>query len=367
MIKVRDVIAAMEEIAPPWLAVDGDPVGLHVGDPERRVKRVAVSLDASLAALAEAVKARSDMVVAHHPRFYRGLATLAETDPAGRRAAALARSGLAVYSAHTNLDMAPGGTNDLLAEAAGLRAPVLIAPEREERLIKLAVFVPAAHVEKVRRAVCGAGAGAIGKYADCTFRARGTGTFSCGEDARPFQGRPGSFEEADEYRLESVFPETLRRAVVDAMLKAHPYEEAAYDLYPLAAGMGRRYGFGRLGDLGVPGTLSVFAGRLAKATGSTMTQYAGKPGMKIRRAAVWAGAGVAVGKVIACGPDAVVAGEMGYHDVEAFLDAGIGVVTLGHGFSEELVLRPLAARLKKLLRGVDVTVKGKGALAMRNV
>lgn len=365
MNKVKDVIAAMEAIAPPWLAVDGDPIGLHVGSPERPVRRVAVSLDASLAAMAAAVKARADMLVVHHPRFYRGLITLAETDPAGGRAAALARSGLAVYSAHTNLDMAPGGTNDLLAEAAGLQNPSLIVPEREERLLKLAVFVPAAHAERVRRAVCAAGAGAIGNYSDCTFRVRGTGTFRCGEGTKPFQGRAGSFEEADEYRLETVFPETLKGRVIAAMLKAHPYEEAAYDIYPMV-GLGKRFGFGRLGELRDTETLSALAARMAKATGSTMTQYAGKPGQRVRRLAVWAGAGVAVRALVSCGADAVVAGEMGYHDVESFLDAGVGVVTLGHGFSEELVLKPLATRLQKALPGVAVVVKGKGALAMRN-
>lgn len=366
MIKVKDVIAAMEDIAPPVLAMPGDPIGLHAGDPDKPVRRVALSLDASFAAVTAARHARADMLVVHHPRFYRGLATLAENDAAGKRGAAIARSGLAVYSAHTNLDVAPGGTNDCLAAAAGLADATLVVPTNEERLIKLAVFVPASHVEKVRRAVCAAGAGAIGAYSDCTFRSRGTGTFRCGPDTNPFQGKPGSFEEADEYRLETVFGEFSRNRVVAAMRAAHPYEEPAYDLYSLLA-QGRRYGFGRVGTLPRTETLSALARRVAGASDSTMTQYAGKAGQRVRRVAVWAGAGVDVRALTTCGADAVVVGEAGYHDMEAFLDSGVGLVTLGHGFSEELVLKPLAAMLAKRLRGVKCAVVGKGHIAARNV
>ncbi|MCC8166085.1 MAG: Nif3-like dinuclear metal center hexameric protein, partial [Planctomycetes bacterium] len=115
---VRDVIQAMDTIAPPSLAMEGDPIGLHAGSRDAAVFTVSISLDASLPALADRMGA--DMMLVHHPRFYRGLSTLADDDPSGRRGSALVRSGKAVYSAHTNLDVAPGGTNDLLARAAGL-------------------------------------------------------------------------------------------------------------------------------------------------------------------------------------------------------------------------------------------------------
>ncbi|MDR1518530.1 MAG: Nif3-like dinuclear metal center hexameric protein, partial [Planctomycetota bacterium] len=262
VIRVRDVVRAMEQIAPPALALAGDPAGLHAGDPEAPADRVLVCLDASLATLAQAEKGRYRMLVAHHPRFYRGLSTLAASHPDGRRAAAIAKSGLAVYSAHTSLDMAAGGVNDCLARAAGLVGAEVVKPEIREKLLKLTVFVPVSHIEAVRTAVCTAGAGCIGKYSDCTFRVRGVGTFRCGDDAKPFQGQPGSFEEADEYRLETVLGEFSAQAVVTAMLAAHPYEEVAYDLHPLF-GQAKIYGFGRVGELPAPETLDKLAVRLA--------------------------------------------------------------------------------------------------------
>lgn len=362
---VKDVIAAMNAIAPPALALEGDPIGLHSGNPGKKVAHIMLSLDASLWAVEAAVKKKADMLVVHHPRFYRGVATLADCDATGRRATAIARSGLAVFSAHTNLDLAEGGTNDVLAGLTGLVETELVTVEKSEALLKLAVFVPDSHVKAVLKALCKAGAGHIGKYADCTFRSRGTGTFRGGKDTNPFIGKPGILEEADEYRLETVFGEFAKERVLSAMFEAHPYEEVAYDLYRLE-GEARAYGLGRVGMLPAPETLSAFARRLSRVFHSGMTQYHGKASRRIRRVAVWAGAGVNVKAVIASGAEVLVAGEVGYHDLETFADAGMTVVTLGHGYSEEMVLKPLGARLAKLLPECKIGISKTGLISMRN-
>ena len=366
MIKVKDVIQAMETIAPPALALTGDPIGLHAGDPEMPVRKIAVALDASLTAVAAAKRYSADMLVVHHPRFYKGLSTLAAGDPLGRRATAIVKSGLAVYSAHTNLDLAEGGTNDILADLAGLRNIGIAVREKSEQLIKLAVFVPVTHIDAVLRAVCDAGAGAIGRYSDCTFRVGGTGTFRCGADTKPFIGKPGSYEEADEYRLETAVGEFGVDRVISAMMKAHPYEEVAYDLYPML-GRAKHFGLGRVGDLAKQESVAALAKRMALATGSKMTQFSGKPGRKVKRVAVWAGGGVDARALTATGAEVVVAGELGYHDLETFSDAGVAAITLGHGHSEEPVLQPLAKRLSDLLRGVAVKAFGNIDVSFTNV
>lgn len=366
MFTAQDVIDSVDRIAPPYLAVPGDPAGLHAGSHRREVRSLLLTVDAGLAVVEEAVRIGADMIVAHHPRFYRGLSTLAETDVNGRRAAAIARTGVVVYSAHTCLDLAPGGTNDVLADIVGLRSPRPVTAERRERLIKLVVFVPTGNLEAVRRAVCDAGAGAIGDYSDCTFRVEGTGSFRCGAGTNPFIGTPGSFEEAAECRLETVFPESIRDRVVAAMLAAHPYEEVAYDLYAVLA-TGRVYGFGRVGELARPDTLAGLAERVAAATGSPMVQYAGYAGATVTLAAVWAGGGVDAPALLDAEPDVVVAGEAGYHETEAFLDARVGLITLGHGYSELPVLAPLAAKLAEALPGMRIAVASEPVLAMRNI
>ncbi|MCC8180056.1 MAG: Nif3-like dinuclear metal center hexameric protein [Planctomycetes bacterium] len=362
---VRDVIAALERIAPPALALDWDPAGLAFGNPDAEVATVLVSLDATLAAAAEAKNAGAHMLVTHHPRIFHPLKTLAATDPDGNRAAELAATGLAVYSAHTSWDLAEGGTNDCLAALAGLVDPLPLAAAKTEKLVKLAVFVPIASVDQVREAVCKAGAGAIGNYSDCTFRAAGTGTFRCGRDTNPHIGRPGSFEEVAEERLETVVGEFSLPAVVDAMLAAHPYEEPAYDLYPLLQ-PAKRYGIGRVGRLAKPETVRDLAARLAKATGSTMTQYFAATSRSVKTAAVWAGAGPDADAVFASGAQTLVTGEIGFHDIESYAEKNVSVITLGHGFSEWPAMPPLANKLRQAVPGLNVKLAKHRGYGMKN-
>jgi hypothetical protein len=101
------------------------------------------------------------------------------------------------------------------------------------RRYKLVVFVPKTHLEKVRAAVCNAGAGKIGNYDNCTFITSGTGTFRPLKGAKPYKGERGKIEKAKEARLETIIPGSIIKKVISAMKKAHPYEEVAYDVYRL--------------------------------------------------------------------------------------------------------------------------------------
>ena len=103
-----------------------------------------------------------------------------------------------------------------------------------ERAHKLVWFVPEEALEVTRDAVFAAGAGRIGDYTRCSWYTAGTGTFFGGEGADPAIGEAGREEHAPELRVETVVPAGLARAVVDALVAVHPYEEVAWDLYPLA-------------------------------------------------------------------------------------------------------------------------------------
>ncbi|MDR1612821.1 MAG: Nif3-like dinuclear metal center hexameric protein [Planctomycetota bacterium] len=366
MALVKDVIAWMERIAPPRLALAGDPIGLAGGDPEQPANKVLVALDATLGVIEKAKSAGVDMIVSHHPRFYRGLKSLAATDASGRRAWELARTGVALYCAHTNFDLAPGGTNDFFAEAAGLLNVAVAIPMINEPLVKLAVFVPATHIEPVREALCAAGAGAIGRYSDCTFRVRGTGTFKGGPDTNPFLGKPGQLEEADEYRIETVIGEYSLQEALAAMRTVHPYEEVAYDVYPVRGSAGV-YGPGRIGELERRTTLKELAQSLAAKTRSTSTRIIGDPTARIDRIAVWAGGGVEADALSQLPIQAIALGELDYHDREVFLDRGIGIIELGHDYSEWMALQNLGKRLAALAPGLEVTVMEENCMIARNI
>ena len=98
---------------------------------------------------------------------------------------------------------------------------------------KLVVFVPAEALDAVRDAVFEAGAGRIGEYERCSWYTDGTGTFFGGEASDPTIGERGREERVPELRLETVFPEERHEAIVAALRRAHPYEEPAFDVYPL--------------------------------------------------------------------------------------------------------------------------------------
>ncbi len=363
---VRDVMGAVEDIAPPWMRYSDDPVGLHAGHPDWKVKKVLLALDATLPVVQEARRRKCQMIVTHHPRFYRPLGRLDESETMGQLAAEIARARLAVYAAHTNLDMTPGGINDILADLAGVkeeRMPILKVAE--DRFLKLSTFIPEQHVEKVRRVLCQAGAGVIGKYRDCSFRSVGIGTFRGGGTTKPFLGRAGRFEEVEESRLEVRLPESRKEAVVRALLGSHPYEEPAYDLYPLLDK--QTYGQGRMGSLKKPTTLQQLARKMKKATDSRGTLVLGDATKPIRKVGVWSGGGFQAGSVAHFDLDAIILGEISYHDCEVLQQVNTACIALGHGPCEEVVLPWLAEKLRSALPDITVQVTVKGTVRMWGV
>jgi len=99
--------------------------------------------------------------------------------------------------------------------------------------VKLIVFVPLSHADIVRQALGEAGAGKIGNYDFCSFSSRGIGRFQGNEDSHPAIGSIGKYEQADEERIEVIVPREILKEVVDKMKAVHPYEEVAFDIYPL--------------------------------------------------------------------------------------------------------------------------------------
>lgn len=343
---VADVETILEAIAPRRLACAGDPIGLQAGSRRQPVKRVLLALDATPAVVRHALAGRYDLLLTHHPLFYKGLINLNEDHSASALAADIARARLAVLAAHTNLDVAPGGVNDVLADLCGMnteRAPVEVT--LREPLLKLAVFVPESHLQEVRDAVCAAGAGAIGDYTECTYRVAGTGSFRPGTGAQPFIGETGKLEEVAEWRLETVLPESAEKAVLGALLETHPYEEPAYDIVTLRRDI--RHGLGRAGNLRKATTLRALARKVSAATGCPGAVLLGADKHPVARLAVWGGSGVSAGAVLATGAQTLVCGELSYHEAATLQERGVGVIVLGHGPSEQAVLARLAENLRE--------------------
>jgi dinuclear metal center YbgI/SA1388 family protein len=337
---VAEIAAALEAWAPPASKLDYDNVGLQVGDPRRAVASVLVALDLTPEVVEEAAALGADLVVTHHPLLFRPLRKLTTDDPAGALALRLAEAGLACYAAHTNLDAAPGGVSFALAERLGLQKVRFLEPT-DKALVKLVAFAPAAHAEAVRRAMAEAGAGRIGDYEACAFTVRGTGHFRPGEGANPFIGEAGGAEEAvDEVRVEAEVLRWDLGRVVRALKAAHPYEEVAYDVYPVEQ-PATRVGMGAVGMLPEATTLAAFLAVVAEKLDAAALRYCGDPAMAVRTVAVCGGAGAGLlGRARAAGADAFVTADVTYHRFFEPLDADgrprMALVDAGHYETEAI-------------------------------
>lgn len=345
----QTVIQLMERLAPKSLAMEGDPIGLQLGAADRPVSKVLVALDVTDAVAEEAIALNAEMIIAHHAVMYRPVRHLRTDLPAGSLYAKLLKHDIAVYIAHTNLDVAEGGVNDVLADALGLREAVPFAELAGEELLKLAVFVPESHHDAVMQAVFAAGAGWIGNYSHCSFNVAGTGTFLPREGTNPFLGSAGKLERAAEIRLETVVPRRIVRQVIQAMKKAHPYEEVAYDLYPLDV-KGKTRGLGRIGTLPEPLGLAALADEVKKAYRVPAVRLVGDPDRRVRKVAVLGGSGRDYVKdAMRAGADVLITGDIDYHTALDALAAGFSIIDAGHNI-EKLVKPAVAERLNEMLK-----------------
>lgn len=346
--KGQTVIQLMEELAPKHYAVPDDKIGLQLGTLRDEVKKVLVTLDVTDEVVEEAIKEGASLIIAHHPIIYRPLSHLQSDTPAGRLYTKLIKQDIAVYVAHTNLDVAEGGVNDLMADALGL---VDLRPLEEihtEKLKKLVVFVPETHHAQVQQAVFAAGAGWIGRYSHCSFNIHGNGTFLPGEGTDPYIGQKGRMENVAEIRLETVVPESVEKRVVQAMLKAHPYEEVAYDLYPMDL-KGRTFGLGRVGKLPEAVKLRDLADMVKEVFRVPYLRMVGDPDRSVRKIAVLGGSGSKyVRHALFAGADVLVTGDIDYHTAHDALAAGLSLLDPGHHV-EKIMKAGVAEYLNKRL------------------
>lgn len=344
--KCKLIIKMMEEFAPPALALEWDNSGLQVGDPESEVTGVMLALDADEQVCREAADKKCQLVICHHPLFFKDVKQLNLRTPVGSLVAGLIREGIALYAAHTNLDSAAEGVNAALARRLGLDRSEVLKPSRGQGFLKLVVFVPTGHEDRVREAVTRAGAGWIGNYSHCTFQTEGTGTFMPREGTSPFIGKQGELERVREIRLETIVPKRLAGKVLEAMLGAHPYEEAAYDFYPLEIN-NNTTGLGRVGDLHAPVSLGEFARKVKDALNLSHVRTGGDIAGTVARVALCGGSGAELWPLArAAGADVLVTGDVGYHVARDMLASGLSFVDAGHYGTERVILPVLKEYLE---------------------
>ncbi len=354
-IRVRDVLNAIEQIAPPALALPGDPTGLQVGSPELEVERLMVALDADPRTVTRAVYHNCQLLITHHPLIYRPLSAVRYDQPVGSALQQLCAARMAHIAVHTNWDCAPGGINDALAGQLGLEEVRPAGDGAEVQQFKLVTFVPPEHLDAVLDRMAAAGAGEIGLYRRCAFYQAGTGTYEPQAGANPYQGAVGRREHIQEMRLEVLVPSHRLQAVIEAMLQAHPYEEVAYDVYPLHTP--QPYPLGRVGRLPRPMRAEELRTYAAERLGNPHVRLYGKPGAMVRTLMVVGGSG---GDYLpaarAAHADALLTGEVRHHHTWEAWAHDIVLIEAGHRETELPGTRVLAERLRERLPSQQVEV-----------
>jgi len=358
VVKAKDVTGIMEQLAPRDLAEGWDNCGWQVGDPNAPVSNVMLALDITPDAVEEAANNGAQLIICHHPLLLQGIKSIRCDTPPGNLISLLIKSGINVFAAHTNLDSVEGGVNDVLAGVLGLQNIEALRPTKSGRLLKLVVFVPVAHAGHVREALGRAGAGYIGNYSHCTFNIVGTGTFKPMEGANPFIGSPGELEEVEEVRMETIIKVEDAGKVLKAMLEAHPYEEVAYDLYPLENKNGSG-GLGRLGLLPEAMPLGELVKSIKECLRTSSVRYGGESDKKVRRVAVCGGSGGDLWPLASQkGADVLVTGDIRYHTARDMLAGGVSFIDAGHFATERVVLPALREKLSKACedRGLKINI-----------
>jgi dinuclear metal center YbgI/SA1388 family protein len=333
IMQISNIIEVLEKLAPPALQESYDNAGLLTGHSSWPCTGVLCTLDVTTHVVNEAKARNCNLIVAHHPIIFGGLKKLNGSNYVEQTVIQAIKNDIAIYAIHTNLDNILTGVNHKIADKLGLVNRKILAP-KSGVLYKLYTFVPLSHAQAVQDALFQAGAGHIGQYSECSFTVAGTGTFKGNQGTNPFVGQPGQRHTENEQKLEVVFPAWLKQAVVKALLKAHPYEEVAYDIIQLANDY-EQVGSGLIATLPQEMEENVFLHMLKTAFGLQVIRHTPLLGKPVKKVALCGGAGsFLTKKAIAAGADVYITGDVKYHE---FFDADnrLLLADIGHWESEQ--------------------------------
>lgn len=343
--KIKNIVKLLDDWAPPGAAWEKDNPGLQVGNPEAEVGNILLSLDTTEEIVEEAIIKHCNVIISHHPLLYHSIKKInTSNDSTSRIISLLIKNDITLLSYHTNLDFTLGGVSHRIAELLGLQN-VSFLHNSENTLSKIAVFIPESHVQLVAAAMYDAGAGNIGNYSHCSFETNGTGRFQGNNASVPVIGEKLKDEAVSETRLEAIVDNWNMKAVVDAIRRVHPYEEPAYDVYPLK-NKNTRFGAGVFGVLDEALPHAEFFKLVAERLKLQAFRYAEGKSDTIKNVAVCGGAGSDLLKTaIAKNADAFITADISYH---AFHDArkNILLIDAGHYETEIHILDSLDAFIK---------------------
>lgn len=332
-IPLKDFITVFDAEAPFCLQESYDNAGLLLGDPVQEVNKALLCVDITEAVIDEAIANHCDLIISHHPLIFKGLKQITTRNLVERSVRRAIKHDIAILAVHTNIDKVSGGVNAILADKLGLEQTAILRPE-SGHLNKLVCFVPDKHAKDVRNAMFKAGTGHIGNYDACSYNLKGKGSFRPGEDSNPFVGEKAAIHFEDETRIETVVPAYKVQTVIQAMVRAHPYEEVAYDIYPLDNHFAQA-GLGMIGTYTTPLGETSFLDTIKETLQIKTLRHSAPRNTPIKKVALCGGSGSdLIHSAIAHNADAFVTSDIKYHDFfEA--DEKLLLIDAGHYETEQ--------------------------------
>jgi dinuclear metal center YbgI/SA1388 family protein len=342
--KLSEIIASLETLAPPALQEGYDNSGLLVGSSNMEITGAIVCLDSTQEVIEEAIRRKCNLVIAHHPIIFSGLKKLNGKNYIERSVMLAIKNDIAIYAIHTNLDNVHVGVNSKIAEKLGLIKTTILDP-KTNLLQKLVVYAPKDNAEKVRQAMFNAGAGHIGHYDQCSFNSDGTGTFRPGIHSNPQVGSIGHVNFENETKIEVIAPNWLINNTINAVKEVHTYEEVAYDVVNLENAL-QTTGSGMLGYLPQPMDSLDFLKHLKSTMKAGVIKHTALVKPTVHKIAICGGSGsFLLPQSIKAQADVLVTADFKYHQ---FFDAEdkIIIADIGHFESEQFTIQLLVDWLK---------------------
>ncbi len=343
--QIKDITNYLESLAPLSSQESYDNAGLICGQPQTEITNTLISLDCTEEIIEEAIKRNCNLVISHHPIVFRGLKSLTGKNYVERTIIKAIKNDIAIYAIHTNLDNYLKGVNYKIANLLGIKQPRILAPSNNT-LNKLNVYVPLSHKDEVMNALFNAGAGQIGNYSECSFTAKGTGSFKANENANPYVGKIDERHYENEVKVEVLLSSHQKNKIVKAMLDAHPYEEVAYDIYPLL-NTNQYEGAGMIGELPQAVDSLYFLQQLKDTFKCGVIKHTELCKSKIKTVAWCGGSGSFLLKQAKQQKaDVFITGDFKYHE---FFDAEnqIIIADIGHFESEQYTIDLIAELLSE--------------------
>jgi len=352
--RVIELLNTLEAIAPSSLSESWDKDGLQIGDPSQQVSEIHIALEAEPDLVEEAPE--HSALIVHHPPLYNLESVIDFTTFEGQLVKLCALKGISIIAMHTRFDKVGGGLAHEAAELLGLESIRPLVPQQFEAY-KLVTFVPPDSVDVVAEELFSAGAGMIGEYKKCSYRTSGTGTFQGSEDARPAVGEAGRYEKVDELRLEVRVTGSPKK-YIDALKKAHPYEEPAFDIYPLLF-ESTEVGIGRVGRLKSPMLVSALVENINNKLSPQSLRVSGDRNREVTNVAVMPGSGGKLFKEASKQAEVFITSDVKYHTALDAQRLGLVMIDVDHGSIERLFVPALSRMLGNLTKIVKIIAHGE--------